>query len=227
GAIQDALKAKAGRNTQVTLLTPKTMDINGAMTKAAKVVIDSMGIPASSTLYDQKGHQRNKYVPHNRLSDFVQKINKAEVRADLYDLLPHVMNDAFSGNSLLLSDHTFVGVADDDKKNTKKLNLEYKTAYMMADVDVSSGFARGLTKLSPKQRYQAEINQNISGRYYAISSVDSNTEWMLDLGEFVETDATKKGKLSRYVVDIFRGYLIDEMNLIDDSAQRIESNKTL
>src|SRR5699024_4220389 len=64
-------------------------------------------------------------------------------------------------------------------------------------------------------------------RYYAISSVDSNTEWMLDLGEFVETDATKKGKLSRYVVDIFRGYLIDEMNLIDDSAQRIESNKTL
>src|SRR5690606_12291523 len=62
------------------------------------------------------------------------------------------------------------------------------------------------------------------GWYYTISSVDSNTEHMINWGNNVPESSVTTRSNFRYVSDIFIGYLKDEIALIENARAREDDN---
>jgi len=214
--ISDKLKSQ----TEVNLITGRSLNIEGAFNSLARLYVEATNIEPESVFFDEKGHYRQKYVPHNRNSVFVNSFNKVNTLDDLSQSLPQVAGDVFSKNSMLLkpSGSFFRG---------GKRVQDLQTGYILAHVNDDSGYTWNTTRMSYALRLQTEINQNLNGWYYTISSVDSNTEHMIRFGEFIHKSLIKYGTVSSRELSTFMGYLEDEMNLINEAPIRIKDNREL
>ncbi len=91
--------------------------------------------------------------------------------------------------------------------------------YILGPKDTVDNKGKSISELSEGERTTIEINQNLNGDYYILLPGDSNTEWMMSLGNQIAYGASFED-----VLTIFKGYLKDDILLAQDYKQREKLN---
>jgi hypothetical protein len=159
----------------------------------------------------------NNFSDSNAPSVFEAEFNEAMTLDELFNTRPE-LKDAFSTNSLLIKKDGMFFDQDGNKIDGKSIKIGVIDGLRneISDRGVS------MTSLTKGERFTVEINENINGNYYILVPADSSTERMIQLGRIVEYDLFNEGakRAFKRANDIFKGYLVDEINLALDWKTR-------
>ena len=144
---------------------------------------------------------------------FIQKIKKLD-RKNLIDTqYSYLIDDVFSKNSVILK-RMFTPKGTRKSDESGQLQQLMQNGWSGGIDDQRKGKKKQSTRLSRRERFIQEINLNLAGWYLTLVPGDASLEHMNYLGN--ETNATELSKGMKPIYDIYKGYFIDEFNLIRD-----------
>ena len=202
----------------------RILNMRGRLLELGQVQAKIENPEFNSTYFNVNGERVQTFIgtnPASDLYDFLSKLtNKNQLKGTKYSYL---LTDSFAQFSVIM-DRMF------DPKTGKRIKGSQdlmKTAYADGIVDKIKGKQKESSNLTNRDRLVQEINMNLKGYYMNLVPGDAAMEWMMKMGNPVNT--------LRYgydqVFDIFKGYFISELNLsrekrkIDSMTGR--SNKDL
>ena len=166
----------------------------------------------SSTYYGVKGEKIQTYIGTNPSSDLykalasIKNINELTTNPR-YKQYSYLATDAFVKNSVILK-AMFEPTTGDRISQTENL---MKASIADGYINLENGKRKPSSKQTYKERVIQEINMNLDGYYYTLVPGDASMEWMTYMGNHISESVLKTGWES--VHDVFKGYLIDEINL--------------
>ena len=202
-----------GDNNELMSLSNKTLDINGPLAALAELYNKVNNPSQESTYFGVEGERIGAFSENNVPSVFENEFNEAESLGELKQARTE-LNDVFSTNSQILKPG---GLFYDE--NGRKIK-DFKVSYIQGEKDEDNDKGTTSSKLTIGDRYTLEINQNLNGNYYILIPGDSATEGMMNIGNNVSYDDVRDGKAWKQVSGIFKGYLLDEVNLALDFKNR-------
>ena len=102
--------------------------------------------------------------------------------------------------------------------NTDKENY-LKPGYV--DGTITPSKSKSSSKLSYSERLVQELNLNLQGWYLNLVPGDAAMEHMLNVGNTINVNDTTEDVLKN-IYDVFKGYLIDEINVSQDNRKIVE-----
>ena len=218
-AIYDTLK----KNPQVVNLKGNTLQLGGQFAKLAELFVNATNPLIDSTYYGVNGKKKQSFTDNNAPSYFENAFNSVKNIQQLYALIPN-LNDVISTNSQVLKQG---GLFFD--QTGKRTATQLKVGYIDGVDNLGTNKSTRTADLTEAQRFNTEINQNVNGNYYILIPADSTTEWMMNLGSFINfarfnevVDGVNMGKSDTLVA--FRGYLFDDIKLAKDYKRRGKLN---
>lgn len=198
----EGIKATISKADNIFSFTTKTLDIKGRLREIAEIQAQLNNPEFDSVFYNGEGEKVQTFMgtsPMSDLYDFVsQAKNKEELRNTLYS---YIITDSFSKNSVILNK-----IFNKDT-GAKIAKTEHYLKQGWADSTINT--VKNKNKSSSRQNYRErliqEINLNLSGYYYNLVPADSSREVMTYMGNHI--------KQGDNYLDIFKGYLIDEINI--------------
>ena len=173
----------------------------------------------SNTVYNADGKMQQTSTDSNAPSLLEYMFNSANTLDELKKTMPQIQ-DVFSSNSQIFK---LGGRFFDTEGNRIKSN-PLQVRVVLGEINSDENEGESMSGLNIGERYTTEINQNIKGNYYVLIPADGSTEWMMNLGNNVAFSQFMSGRGFEDVAQIYRGYLLDDIALAQDAANR---SKTL
>lgn len=204
----------AGLSSSKTL-TQKWLDVAGPLNTLSRLS-NSLEVPElSSIFYDHNNEQRQQYVLNNYLSSFANDFNNVKSLSELLEKKKY-LNDVFSTNSQILKKGG--QFFDETGKRTDK---PLRIGTILANINKQIGKSTDISKLQKGSRVMMEINNNIKGWSYNLSTSDSGTEWIIELGNTIAQASFNSEDVWSEITPVFQGYLNDEIALIQENRNNI------
>ena len=201
-----------GSNNNLMSISGKTLDIDGPLSKLAELYNKVNNPSQESTYFGVENQRIGAFSENNAPSIFEDEFNEADTVTELKQTRTE-LNDVFSANSQVLKEGGLF--YDKDGKQIK----EFKVSYIQGEKNEDTDKGTSASKLKIGDRYTLEINQNLNGNYYILMPADGSTEWMMNIGNNVSFDSIQSGSY-KDINTIFKGYLMDDINLARDFANR-------
>jgi hypothetical protein len=173
----------------------------------------------SNTIYNPEGKMQQTSTDSNAPALLEYMFNSANTLDELKQTMPQIQ-DVFSINSQVFK---LGGRFFDTEGNRIKSN-PLQVRVVLGEINTDENEGTSVSGLNIGERYTTEINQNIKGNYYVLIPADGSTEWMMNLGNNVAFSQFMSGRGFEDVTQIYRGYLLDDIALAQDAANR---SKTL
>jgi alkylated DNA repair dioxygenase AlkB/predicted NAD-dependent protein-ADP-ribosyltransferase YbiA (DUF1768 family) len=192
--------------------------IGTGLIKLADLFAGVNSVNYSSVLYNAEGKQQQPYTDANAPSLFEYYFNSAKTLDELLKNMPQLRDVHSRGSQILKKGGKFF---DESGKRTKA-KLLVKTINGEINVDTDKGSS--VSDFNIGTRTVTELNQNINGDYYVLIPADGSTEWMMSMGNVIDYQDITTGRWEEQVKEIFKAYLIDDIKLARDSANRDNLN---
>ena len=199
-----------------------------AVDKIADIYLKAERGFRSTQRFTIDGEPAQRYVLHNNLSQNLSEINQVESREKLLQVKPYYGTDPFCQESLLLKENGMWFAETETKGDTRY--TPWKDNSKM-QVTVTEGIDSNGKKVANKKmnavtRFMQAMNMNLSGNFYFVTSADSSQDWGARTGEtgkfYIPPSVYNNTK---YVGDIFAGYLRAEIETIKDFNVNPEKQK--
>ena len=188
--------------------------IGTGLIKLADLFASVNSVNYSSVLYNAEGKQQQAYTDANAPSLFEYYFNSAKTLDELLKNIPQLRDVHSRGSQILKKGGKFF---DENGKRTKA-KLLVKT--INGEINTATDKGTAVSDFNIGTRTITELNQNINGDYYILIPADGSTEWMMSLGNVIDYQDVKTGRWEEQVKEIFKAYLIDDIKLARDSANR-------
>jgi hypothetical protein len=173
----------------------------------------------SNTIYNPEGKMQQTSTDSNAPAVLEYAFNSANTLDELKKTMPQIQ-DVFSSNSQVFK---LGGRFFDTEGNRIKSN-PLQVRVVLGEINTDENEGTSVSGLNIGERYTTEINQNIKGNYYVLIPADGSTEWMMNLGNNVAFSQFMSGRGFEDVVQIYRGYLLDDIALAQDAKNRSKIN---
>lgn len=207
------IKTGLSKTDELMSFGGRKLGIRTQLNELAKLYVVAASPAEDSTYFGVDGNRIQSDTDANYPSLLEYVFNSSETLEELKKNMPQ-LNDVFSTNSQVLKKG---GKFFDEEGNRI---AEIKVQYIQGVKDVINNEGATTSSLSIGDRYITEINQNLDGRYYVLIPADSSREWMMDLGNTIAYTEVAAGNVDARFVDVFLGYLKDEIKLAQDSSNR-------
>lgn len=201
---------------KIATIGTQMLSIDGRLTTLAGIKARIENPEFSSTFYGVNGQKIQTFIGTNPSSN----LYKALLAFPTYESLQghskygYLYSDSFAQNSVILN-----SIFDIDKrtKTGKRKESAENRQLMKPGVvngmnDQDRGRKTASSKLSFRDRLIQELNMNLDGFYYNLVAGDASMEYMTYMGNHV-TETEIQDEKRETINRIFRGYLIDEINL--------------
>ena len=205
-----------GSNNDLMSISGKTLDIGGPLSTLAELYNKVNNPSQESTYFGVEGQRIGAFSENNTPSVFENEFNESSNIVELKQKRTE-LNDVFSIGSQVLKEG---GLFYDKDGNKIK---DFKLSYIQGEDNQDTDKGTSTSKLTIGDRYTLEINQNLNGNYYILIPADGSTEWMMNIGNNVSFDSIATNS-SKEINAIFKGYLMDDINLALDYANREKLN---
>ena len=201
-----------GSNNDLMSISGKTLDVGGPLSTLAELYNKVNNPSQESTYFGVEGQRIGAFSENNTPSVFENEFNEAVNIVQLKQSRTE-LNDVFSTGSQVLKEG---GLFYDKEGNKIK---DFKVSYIQGEDNQDTEKGTSTSKLTIGDRFTLEINQNLNGNYYILIPADGSTEWMMNIGNNVSFDSIATNSY-KDVNAIFKGYLMDDINLALDYANR-------
>ncbi|MCI4435493.1 MAG: hypothetical protein JHC33_01605 [Ignisphaera sp.] len=209
-----AIKKYLGAEKNIMTVSGKTLgNIGGQFTKLAELYNKVTNPNQESTYSGVEGQKIGAFAENNVPSLFENEFNEANTLDELLEKRPELRDVYSKGSQVLKKGGLFF---DAEGKRIKEMKVSYIQGTKL--IDDNKGIAT--TKLTLGERFTQEINQNLDGNYYVLIPADGSTEWMMNLGNTIKLKEIEGGRAWSKINKIFKGYLMDDINLALDADNR-------
>jgi predicted NAD-dependent protein-ADP-ribosyltransferase YbiA (DUF1768 family)/septal ring factor EnvC (AmiA/AmiB activator) len=193
----------------------KTLDINGNLSVLAEIKAKIDNPEFSSTYYSIGGEKTQTFIGPNTASELFDALSQIDNLEELRDTrYSYILTDDFARNSVLIKAmFTSKGERKDKGDNYLKPSIADGMNNAINNKKKPS------SKLNYKERIVLEMNLNNEGYYLSLVPGDASMEWMNYMGNHIKTKDPEE------VLNVFRGYFMDELSLSRDTTRRIVQNK--
>ena len=212
----ESIYAYFGSNNDLMSISGKTLDVDGPLSRLAELYNKVNNPSQESTYFGVEGQRIGALAENNTPSVFENEFNEVMTIDELKQSRTE-LNDIYSvGSQVLKKGGLFY-----DKDGVKI--KDFKVSYIQGETNEDTDKGTSTSKLTIGDRYTLEINQNLNGNYYIMIPADGSTEWMMNIGNNVLYDSIARGSYTE-INSIFKGYLIDDINLALDYETREKLN---
>jgi hypothetical protein len=159
-----------------------------------------------SSFLNINGKRQQNYVLNNYMSRILTDLDNSSTEEEFFTENPH-LKSTFASDSILLS-----RMFNQGKRTKEKLAL----GYMEGTMNSSTRDSQKNSKLGYTDRLLLTFNSNLKGFYYALLPADAETEWGMNLGEFVEYSTNFETSRKNDVLSIFTKYLETEIKVAQE-----------
>lgn len=159
-----------------------------------------------SSFLNVNNKQTQNYVLNNYMSRILSDLNTVKTMDEFIKENPHMAN-TFTQDSIVLG-RLF--------KNGKRTSEAIKLGYIEGFASPKKREGQKNSSLGYTDRLLLSFNANLRGVYYTLLPADSETEWSLDLGEFVTYSNNFEVSKKNEVLDIFKEYLKTEIRVAQE-----------
>ena len=193
----------------------KTLDISGNLNVLSEIKAKLDNPEFSSTYYSMNGEKTQTFIGTNAASQLFDVLSQIDNLEELRDTrYSYILTDDFARNAVLIKAmFTSKGIRKNKGDNYMKPS-------------VGDGMNNAITnkkkpssKLTYKERVIFEMNLNNEGYYLSLVPGDASLEWMNYMGNHVKATDPEE------VLNIFKGYFMDELSLSRDKTRTIVQNK--
>lgn len=158
-------------------ITSKNINIFGYTNKIIKI-LEEVNPQSEKTMthLDGDNNARQNYVQPSFVSRILAQMANSKNLSELVTLFPHLKN-SFSSDSILLKKMF--------DKDGERLGVFMPTLDYMDGIKDNEGKFKKTSRLEMHQRIGLQFIASLSGYYFSLPA-DSETEWMFNMGEFVE-----------------------------------------
>ena len=207
--LQESLSQLSG----VKSLTTKTLGIDGRLLQLGTIKAILENPDFESTYFNLNGDRVQTYLGTNLLSDMYDVISNIKNYNTLgSSKYARLTTDAFSKGSATLNRMFNITGEDADGRRISNTEDLMKTGYVDGFVNEQTNKKKESSRLNLKERIVQEINLNLNGFYMNLVPGDASIEWMVKLGQFVNSN-TFKSKGYEAINEIFKEYFISEVNV--------------
>jgi hypothetical protein len=200
---------------RIVSFTDQALDIKGRLLTLGGIQARISHPEFSSTFFGVNGEKLQTFIGTNPSSDLYKELSKFPTYESLngHPRFGYLYTDSFAQNSVILN--SIFNINKATKTGARREGVEnkdlMKPAIVNGTIDQVDGKKKESSKLNFKERLVQEINMNLEGYYYNLVAGDASLEHMMYMGNEIKTTDLDPGKT--IVQDIFKGYLIDEINL--------------
>jgi predicted NAD-dependent protein-ADP-ribosyltransferase YbiA (DUF1768 family)/uncharacterized protein YigA (DUF484 family) len=200
---------------KLVTVSSKTLEINKRLLQLGliKATIDNPEF--DSVFYNINGDSTQSFIgvnPANNLYNFLSQLSSFDEDTLADTSYRYLKFDVFSANSNVLK--RMFGSDGSPKPAAKEL---LKTGYISGTDNQQKGKQKSSSKLTYRERLIQELNINLTGWYLNLVPGDSSMEHMINLGNALDLNDISKGMDK--IIPIFRGYFIDEINLLRENRE--------
>lgn len=218
----EGMKNELMKINDVATINKNTLNIEGDIFRLGVIQATVENEEFQSTYFNVNGEMSQTFLGPNAISSLYHSIRGLKNITQLADTnLSYLLTDVFSKNSLLLKKlFTEKGVK---KPNTDEL---LKPVFIDGTVDQQKNRRADSSRLKYVQRIVQEINSNLKGVYLNLVPGDASIEWAVKM--HTENDPFVKEETfdSKQFLDIFKNYLIDEINLVREARPTNKSENS-
>jgi len=210
---------------KIATISGQVLSIDGRLLTLGEIRAKIDNPEFSSTYYGVKGERIQTYLGTNPSSDLFKTLTSLKNINELttnprYSQYSYLATDSFAKNSIILKS-IFESETGDRISQTQNL---MKASFADGMINQKNGKRRVSAKETYKERIIQEINMNLEGYHYNLVPGDASLEWMTYMGIHI----TEASLLSGWeaVHDVFKGYLIDEINLSRENRSIVTPKNT-
>lgn len=202
-------------------ITAEKSGIQGRLNELADIVVRNTDLEQKSTFFNIENEQQQIFINDNYYSKFANALNNTTSLDKFIEDNPQY-KDILLGNSLIFR----LGGDYFDKNGKRKRDengdlVNPLTIAYLNGVQLANGKNKPVDKLNLGERLLTSINALVNGYSNIIMPGDSATEWMMSMKNNISMADFSSDQYKKKVKVIFGGYLMDEMNLIVDTPNRI------
>jgi len=198
----------------VISITAEKSGIQGRLNELADIVVRNTDLEQKSTFFNIDNEQQQLFINDNYYSKFANALNNTTSLAKFIEDNPQY-KDVLLGNSLI-----FKLGGDYFDKNGNRTEEKLTIAYLNG-IQLENDRTKAVDKLNLGERLLTTINALVNGYSNIIMPGDSATEWMMSMKNNIQMEDLSSDVYKKKLKSIFGGYLVDEMNLIVDTPNRV------
>lgn len=199
-------------------ISGKALMIEGRLLTLAGIKARMENPEFSSTYFGVNGERIQTFIgsnPSSNLFKNLAKITKFEQLANNPNYR-YLYTDSFSKHSVTLDAIFNIKEADNGVRTGTRKNIAEGREFLKPSIangmnNQVKSKKKESSKLNFKERLVQEINMNLDGYYYNLVAGDASLEYMTYMGNHIKNSDMRTGY--GQIHTIFRGYLIDEINL--------------
>ena len=206
--VVQSIKDSVSSIQSVTTFSQGSLDISGRLRQLAFLQVTATNPDFDSTYNNVSGEKVQTYFGVNAIDKLFVALQNVKKKSELAGTqFEYLLTDEFSQGSNLMS-RMFAS------DGTKKANT---------DELLKPGIAGGIvyekkknsasTRLTDKERFIQELNLNLDGRFMNLVPGDASLEHMINMGKAVKPSQLSDRGLERVISNIFKPYLLSEINL--------------
>ena len=199
-------------------ISGKALKIEGRLLTLAGIKARMENPEFSSTYFGVNGERIQTFIGSNPSSNLFKNLSKITEFEQLANNpnYRYLYTDSFSKHSVILDaifniKENANGVRIGTRKNIAEGKEYLKPSIANGMNNQVKSKKKDSSKLNYKERLIQEINMNLDGHYYNLVAGDASLEYMTYMGNHIKNSDMRTGY--GQVHTIFRGYLIDEINL--------------
>ena len=196
----------------VTTFSKDSLDINRRLKELAFLQTLASNPEYDSTYYNVNGERVQTAFGGNVANDLYVTLKNVKKKEDLAGTpFEYLLTDVFSqGSSIMSRMFTSKGVKKPGAENLFSPGIAGGIVY---DGKKSN---KGSSRLTARERYIQELNFNLAGTFMNLVPGDASLEHTLYMGNPVDESQLSKTGLARVISNIFKPYLLSEINLSRD-----------
>ena len=201
----------------ITVLTPRTLNIEGRLMQLGltQAIIDNKGF--ESTYFNMNGERTQTYIGVNTLSGLHNILSKLNNITELssnpaYKQYEYLRTDVFAKGSVMMQKMFNLHPTKGTGKRISGTEDLMKSVYIDGTDNQRNGKKKESSKLTAKERIVQEINLNLNGYYLNLVPGDAAIEWAVKMAKFIDNQEF----LDKDHHAIFRDYFMSEVELARD-----------
>ena len=213
---------------KIVSFADQALDIKGRLLTLGGIQARINNPEFSSTFFGINGERLQTFIGTNPSFDLYKELSKFPTYQSLsgHPRFGYLYTDSFAQNSVILN--SIFNIDKATKTGDRRQRVDTKEFMKPGIANGTNNQIDGKKKessdLNFRERLIQEINMNLEGYYYNLVAGDAALEYMTYMGNEVKKEDLDPGKT--IVQDIFKGYLIDEINLSrEDRPTVVEKNK--
>jgi predicted NAD-dependent protein-ADP-ribosyltransferase YbiA (DUF1768 family) len=214
----DALKGiyeSISKGNKIISNQGKTLEIDGRLNTLSELKAKIDNPEFSSIYYNINGEKTQTFIGPNAASELFDALSKINNLEELRDTrYSYILTDDFARNSVLIK-----AMFNSKGFRKEKSQNYFKPGVLDGMNNAITNKKKPSSKLNFRERTILEMNLNNEGYFLSLVPGDASMEWMNYMGKHVTAKDPEE------VLNIFKGYFMDELSLSRDTTRSFVQNK--